>query len=70
MKAYSKIFKAHKLHIQLDWGTEAWYYINRDNEKINMTFFIGSLESTTGSETTKLYQFVCGRLLITWGWEQ
>jgi len=55
-----------RLRVQVDWGQETWYYINQQNEKINMGFFIGSVEPPEGD--IKLYQIIIGHLMISWGW--
>jgi hypothetical protein len=59
-----RIYSIGRLQVQIDWGKETWYYINRQNEKINMNFFAGTVEF----EGTRLYQFILGPLMISWGW--
>jgi hypothetical protein len=62
----SKIKSFGRLQVQVDWGLEGWWYINKQNEKINMNFFAGTVEF----EGAKLYQFILGPLMISWGWRQ
>jgi hypothetical protein len=54
-----------RLQVQIDWGKETWYYISRHREKINMMFFLGTVEFEGGS----LRQFIIGPLAISWGWK-
>jgi hypothetical protein len=53
-----------RLKYQIDWDSSGWWYTNNENEKINMNFFAGTVEF----EGTRLYQFIVGPLMISWGW--
>ncbi len=55
-----------RLHYQIDWDTTGWYYINQQNEKINMNFFAGTVEF----DGTRLYQFILGPFMLSWGWKE
>jgi hypothetical protein len=56
-----------RLKIQVSWSrNEPWHYFNRKNEKVNLHFFMGTVEVPEGD--VKLYQFVVWRLMISWGW--
>jgi hypothetical protein len=61
----SKIHTIGRLVIQIDWESTGWFYISRKDEKINMKFFIGTIEYDGGS----LSQIIIGRLAISWGWK-
>lgn len=51
---------------QTDWDTTGWFYINRQQEKVNMTFFIGTVEAPEGD--VRLKQLIVGPFMLTWAW--
>jgi hypothetical protein len=53
-----------RLKYQIDWDSSGWWYTNNENEKINMNLFAGTVEF----EDARLYQFIVGPLMISWGW--
>lgn len=57
-----------RLRYQLAWSSGSWWYINRQNEKIHMTFFIGRLEDP--SDGTTIRQIIVGPVMLSWGWKQ
>lgn len=54
-----------RLRYQIDWSKTCWYYINRKNEKINLRFFIGSVEF----EDASINQIIIGPFMLSWGWK-
>ena len=51
---------------QTDWDLKGWYYINRKNEKVQMAFFVGTVQAPEGDVTLK--QIVVGPFMLTWAW--
>ena len=55
-----------RLRYQLDQDPTDWYYMSRKDEKVNMKFFIGSVDYDTGD----LNQIIIGPMAISWGWAE
>lgn len=47
---------------EFTWSATMWYYLTRSNEKINMRFFIGTVDHPLG---VKIYQIVIGSLKLS-----
>lgn len=62
----SNVKSLGRLRYQWDWDKEGWYYLSRKGEKVNLNFFIGTIEYNTGS----LSQMIIGPLAISWGWAE
>ena len=56
-----------RLKYKLIWEPTGWWYMNRQEQKIYLHFFIGKIEDCEG---TTIRQIVVGPLQLSWGWEQ
>lgn len=58
-----------RLRYQLIWSSSgSWWYINRQNEKVHLNFFIGKVEDQTDGTTIR--QIVIGPVMFNWGWKE